>query len=159
MDGVAVEGGGDLDVAVGGVFGAPGAEGRLGQGVRPGQRLGGGGEGVTSPMMSSSLLMRSSVVICWASVDVDMVGVPCQEAAVWGSAVGCGGQLAIRRRGTTRRCGPPTRPGGFSAAWGDRGGVPGQALITLGPLPPVIWILRGLAFSAMGRRRVSTPAS
>jgi hypothetical protein len=37
--------------------------------------------------------------------------------------------------------------------------VQGQALITLGVLPPVISILRGLAFSAMGRRRVSTPAS
>jgi hypothetical protein len=37
--------------------------------------------------------------------------------------------------------------------------VQGQALISLGALPPVISILWGLAFSAMGMRRVSTPAS
>ena len=50
--------------------------------------------------------------------------------------------------------------GGCSAGLWGRGGCGGQGLITLGALlPPVIWILRGLAFSAMGMRRVSTPAS
>jgi hypothetical protein len=88
-----------------------------------------------------------------------MVGVPCQEAA-WGSAVGCGGQLAIRRRGGHAMLqGPPPAAGGLLGRVGGPWWVPGQALITLGPLPSVISILRGLAFSAMGRRRVSTPAS
>lgn len=35
----------------------------------------------------------------------------------------------------------------------------GQMLICLGVPPPAISILRGLALSAMGMRRVSTPAS
>jgi hypothetical protein len=35
----------------------------------------------------------------------------------------------------------------------------GQTLISLGAPPPVTSILRGLAFSAMGMRRISTPAS
>jgi hypothetical protein len=38
-------------------------------------------------------------------------------------------------------------------------GIEAQELIFLGALPPVISILRDLAFSAMGMRRVSTPAS
>jgi hypothetical protein len=57
-------------------------------------------------------------------------------------------------------CGP-WRPPGF-----DKGPIgnllvmgSGQMLICLGVPPPAISILRGLALSAMGMRRVSTPVS
>ncbi len=61
-------------------------------------------------------------------------------------------------RGAARAAGgtvPPTR---HRFLWGSRPDG-GQAWSSLRSLPPLIWILRGLAVSATGMVRVSTPAS
>ena len=98
-----------------------------------------------------------------------MARIPCQEVAWWRAARAPVGGLPSAVvvswlsgiGGCHARCVALTDvAGGCSAGLWGRGGCRGQALITLGALlPPVIWILRGLAFSAMGMRRVSTPAS
>lgn len=82
MDGVTVAGGADVDVAVVGVLGRQAR--MVGSGRACAQASSSEGVvtvAVTSPTMSSSLLMRSSVDSWCASMDVDMWGLPCQKVA------------------------------------------------------------------------------